>query len=602
MTNRPLSLLPGLCTLLLLSLPPSASFATTRVVDPDTAHSCDADPVDPVATPPCYRTITAAMNAAISGDAVVLEPAVYSLSTSIGLPSGVSLQGRETARTILSGTGSSTIITAANINALSVIRNLTFTNAAVGIAVTGSTQLDIANNIFRLPGGTGISTQSSAATAITNNTFYDITTAIATQTDTTLNIINNIFSAYTTPFPATIESAGILNNLFTGAAQSNVDTSPTGNRNIVLTEPLFADLNAGDAGDFHLRDGSPAIDAGASSAGNDAADGTTPDIGAYGGSRSDTIPFPVSGLIITASDATSITVSWNTSTDYRLAGYNVYYGTVPGTYGAAIDAGLATTWQVTGLSAATGPTAAPALTHTIGSQMINLWWTPVSGATGYEIRSAVAPSTPPLPPSSDPAALDVGNTIAFQLTGLTNGTTYNIVVVPYAEAVYSIIVKAYYVQDDGTKMSAASNVVSQSIGGRALGAAASNMVSDFPEVLVPLPNLPNSGCFIATAAYGSSSASQVQALRIFRDRYLLTNAAGRAFVRWYYRYGPIGARFLDDHPACKPVVRAALLPAVGGAVFLTRTTLPEKTLALLVALTGIVLLRSMRSRDKGGLA
>ena len=73
----------------------------------------------------------------------------------------------------------------------------------------------------------------------------------------------------------------------------------------------------------------------------------------------------------------------------------------------------------------------------------------------------------------------------------------------------------------------------------------------------------------------------MQALREFRNRYLLTNGPGRAFVRWYYTYGPGGARFLNEHPEWKPVVRTVLLPAVGMALFLTETSLLTKVLVLL---------------------
>jgi hypothetical protein len=68
---------------------------------------------------------------------------------------------------------------------------------------------------------------------------------------------------------------------------------------------------------------------------------------------------------------------------------------------------------------------------------------------------------------------------------------------------------------------------------------------------------------------------------------LLTNAAGRAFVRWYYEQGPRAARFIDEHPSLKPVVRTALLPAVAGAMFLTGTSGAMKTIAAICVMTGI---------------
>jgi hypothetical protein len=71
-----------------------------------------------------------------------------------------------------------------------------------------------------------------------------------------------------------------------------------------------------------------------------------------------------------------------------------------------------------------------------------------------------------------------------------------------------------------------------------------------------------SGCFIATAAYGSYLHPQVQQLRHFRDDYLLTNAPGRAFVALYYRCSPPLADYIARHPFLRGVTRVALTPLI----------------------------------------
>jgi hypothetical protein len=52
-------------------------------------------------------------------------------------------------------------------------------------------------------------------------------------------------------------------------------------------------------------------------------------------------------------------------------------------------------------------------------------------------------------------------------------------------------------------------------------------------------------------------------LRDFRDRFLLTNTVGRAFVDLYYTYSPPVADFIARHETLQSAVRLSLLPVVG---------------------------------------
>jgi hypothetical protein len=71
------------------------------------------------------------------------------------------------------------------------------------------------------------------------------------------------------------------------------------------------------------------------------------------------------------------------------------------------------------------------------------------------------------------------------------------------------------------------------------------------------------GCFIATAAYGDYDHPNVQILREFRDRYLLTNCMGRIFVDTYYRYSPTLARLAANSKSIQAVARLNLMPVIG---------------------------------------
>ena len=60
------------------------------------------------------------------------------------------------------------------------------------------------------------------------------------------------------------------------------------------------------------------------------------------------------------------------------------------------------------------------------------------------------------------------------------------------------------------------------------------------------------------AAYGHADAPEVEALRRFRDRRLLTNRPGTAFVRLYYRLSPPIAHLIARKPRLRTAVKKTL--------------------------------------------
>ncbi len=106
---------------------------------------------------------------------------------------------------------------------------------------------------------------------------------------------------------------------------------------------------------------------------------------------------------------------------------------------------------------------------------------------------------------------------------------------------------------------------------------------------------PGGGCFIASAAFGSYLDDNVDALRGFRDGYL-----GDGFVSAYYSVSPAIAEFIDDNPALKPAVQAALMPAVGASSVATDTNTAQKAsvaggMALVTVLLAAWVVRRQRN-------
>jgi len=74
------------------------------------------------------------------------------------------------------------------------------------------------------------------------------------------------------------------------------------------------------------------------------------------------------------------------------------------------------------------------------------------------------------------------------------------------------------------------------------------------------------GCLIATAAYGSELAPQVQQLRELRDNKLLQTESGSAFMEsfndFYYSFSPIIADYERENPVFLEAVKLILTPMI----------------------------------------
>ena len=522
--------------------------------------------------------------------------------------SNVPIIGENTSGTTISG-GSPTLISVSNLNQVGEIRNFTFKGAVTAILVANSSSLRITNSVFQLgSGATAIQVQNSPSTSIINNTFVSNDIAINTNSD--ILISNNIFFDNATPISSTLTLGQLSYNDFSPAGSNsnlaaNLLTHSLPNTSSQDSNPLFVNQ----ASDFHLQSGSPCIGTGNPTYPNTVGS-TISDMGAYGGLNRD-IPAPatVTGLTssLTKADTATLSLNWDQVSGSSVTAYRVYYGATSGQY-SGLTASPASPFLVpvaTPSATVTGiPIVMPATPGALQNakliaqdKALLVSWDAADGATGYQILYGTDPNA-----LSNSLPVAGGSQTSQLITGLTNGTPYFVTVQALAQ---SRIFAAVTAVIDGT---VAANFGSASVNESSYSqetnqviaeqdSAPSPVLSGTPEAPVAYPNLKGEGCFIATAAYGFYSAPQVQALRDFRDRYLLTNAPGRAFVAWYYRYGPRGAHFINVHPWLKGPVRLALFPLVVGALVLSSTSPLAKTalVVLAVILLAVLVQRKLRA-------
>jgi hypothetical protein len=148
--------------------------------------------------------------------------------------------------------------------------------------------------------------------------------------------------------------------------------------------------------------------------------------------------------------------------------------------------------------------------------------------TDADFLSAVPPSTPPPTPGAP------GSTVSLDITGLRPTQDYHVAVRSIATC----------------------------------GATSEIVVADATTVQQKFTTL--HGCFIATAAYGTPMAREIDTLRRFRDRHLMTNALGRVFVAGYYSMSPPIASLISGSRFLRSRARSLIGPMVAWAAALER--------------------------------
>jgi len=565
--------------------------------------------------PSDFLTIQAALEAATTGDEVVIEPGVY--TENIQLKSGVNIAGREAARTRLRP--ASVQQPAILIAGVSDVRisNLTLTSTDTGINVIGSTGIVVANVVFDNVGNIAIAVEIGSDAEILNNVFFGTNLGVSRNTVNAV-VTNNIFRNNKVTIASPSNLVGNDQNVDSNCWSNNDDLRVGGvdgsyGTNAVTGNPLFVDTAARD---FHLQQGSPCIDIGV---GNDIIDNTVADAGAYGGEFADVRPYPVGEPTLTDSSTsnpatTQITVRWPANTSYLVTnsaspgGYRVHYkqntagppydGTDAGggTVASPVLAGDTTEITLGNLIPNPPQLIAPVLVSAEGINAgVVLNWQRVAGATAYRVHYGID--------SIAENAIDTADVSTFTVTGLTNGASYRFAVSALTQARYFIAITAF----DSTTAEHES-VFSPEASLLAGPVSQSNESTEFtamPQLILAFPPLRDEGgCFIATAAFGADWEREVMILRNFRDEILLTNAFGRWFVAQYYHLSPALADRLSEMPRARALVRALLMPAVGFAWFMTETgTLTHTTVGLLAFATAVLVARRRaRRRVRNGVA
>jgi len=112
-------------------------------------------------------------------------------------------------------------------------------------------------------------------------------------------------------------------------------------------------------------------------------------------------------------------------------------------------------------------------------------------------------------------------------------------------------------------------------------AAAESALESNPEQQTQQQQSNGGGCLIATAAFGSEMAPQVQFLRELRDNTVLQTESGTSFMtgfnQFYYSFSPAVADYERENPVFKEAVKLTLTPLLTSLTLLQYTDIDSES-------------------------
>ena len=150
--------------------------------------------------------------------------------------------------------------------------------------------------------------------------------------------------------------------------------------------------------------------------------------------------------------------------------------------------------------------------------------------------------------------------------------------------------------EEAAEAAAAEAAAAEAAAAKAAAAAVEAEPEIEPEPVMvsqPAEEKKGGGCLIATAAFGSEMAPQVQFLREIRDNTVLQTESGSAFMtgfnQFYYSFSPAVADYERENPAFKETVKLALTPMLTSLAILNYVDIDSESEMLGYGI-GIILL------------